>query len=281
MGERLPLTRTQLDDYDRRAAAGVYAGTMAAFLAWVSGRYDAIHAGLPARIAALRDQFLARTGRPRGSLEVAELAVGTRLFLEWAVDIGALPRDQATTAWTAVQQGFMLCAQAQAETQAAEDVAAKFLESVRTAVTSGRAHLVGKNGSIPPHRELWGWHLASDVETETGDAMHRPQGKRIGFTDGTTVWLDRDASLATARSLAKEHGEPLAVDARGLADRLYSRGLLSKVEMYPNGTVKSKTTRLMVSGEHLQGLLQMSVKVFLGTSEDDIADPSKPSENIP
>jgi hypothetical protein len=269
MGEPLPLSREQINLYDQRAAGGVYAGTMAAFVAWLAPRYEAMRAALPARVEKYAAILATESGKPRAAREVAELAVGLRTFLKFAVEVGALPLEHAREAWDAARAALAACARAQAETQADESAVAKFFGYVRAALASGAAHLVGKDGDVPPRHEACGWHRASDVEAMDREPVRRPSGVRVGYTDGDTVWLIRDAAVSVAKQIAKTHGEPLQVDARGLTDRLFARGLLTKVELNPDKTLKSKTVRLQVAGTPHGGLWHLAAATVWGEPGDD------------
>jgi hypothetical protein len=81
-----------LTSHQRAAAAGRFAQALAGFVRWLAPRYG----GLAARLSSDRDELRdrARTeGHPRTAGIVADLMLGFRLFLDFALAVGALPRE--------------------------------------------------------------------------------------------------------------------------------------------------------------------------------------------
>ena len=61
-------------------------------------------------------------------------------------------------------------------------------------------------------------------------AAWQPQGDRVGWVDGDSVYLDPDASYRTAQLMAGASGESISVTPRTLHKRLKERGLLVSCE---------------------------------------------------
>src|SRR5262249_43860144 len=78
--ESADLTACQQD-----AAEGLYAASLAAFIKWVAFRYDTIRDELRGRVEALRDEVATDGQHARTPSIVAQLAVGFRYFLDFAV----------------------------------------------------------------------------------------------------------------------------------------------------------------------------------------------------
>ena len=180
-------------------------------------------------------------------------------------------------AWQEAKAGFIGNRVAQRETQTEEDVCARFLACCRSALMSGRGHLAGKDGKAPPDNDAFrcGWVVRDSVTGGSTTSDGHPlapaldhRGDRLGFTDGQFVWVSRDSAFVVAQRVAKDSGEPLAVERRGLTDRLYRRGMLAKVERdAQTRQVKTKTVRLMVAGNHMAGMLCFRSEVFWGVAQ--------------
>src|SRR5262249_17920564 len=72
------------------AAAGFFALALAGYLRWLAPRYAAVRDGLRAEVAALRERAHAEGLHARTPGVVADLAVGWRCWLDYAVDAGAI-----------------------------------------------------------------------------------------------------------------------------------------------------------------------------------------------
>ena len=57
-----------------------------------------------------------------------------------------------------------------------------------------------------------------------------PQGKRIGWLDGTNLYLEPEASYAAAQDMARKGGDGIGVTSQTLRKRLKERGLLASVD---------------------------------------------------
>jgi hypothetical protein len=226
------LDLTKLTDCQQEAAAGVYATAMAGFIRWLARQYDQVRRALPGDIARYRSQALADHGGHRRTPDiVANLAIGFRLFIEYAVEGGALTQPQADMRWTEAWRVLGEAAAAQGDHQQTQEPTEQFLTLVSAALASGRAHVATPDGSPPPdHPAAWGWW-----EATMGTGLHerrdwRPQGARIGWVREDGLYLEPGASYAVAQHLADESRENLLVTSTTLRKRLHERGLLASVD---------------------------------------------------
>lgn len=89
--DRAALTRSQSD-----AEVGQFATSMGGYLAWVAGRYEELQGRLKTRILELRQRSLKASIHARLPEMIAELASGWEIFLNFAVEAGAIPSDART-----------------------------------------------------------------------------------------------------------------------------------------------------------------------------------------
>jgi hypothetical protein len=155
---------------------------------------------------------------------VASLAAGVGAFLVFARSAGALSDGQCSELWVQAWQALGVAARAQRDHQAGADPAHRFVELLRSAIASGRAHVAGPDGNRPDAGEgTWGWRL-------NPYGTYEPKGDRVGWMEGDALWLDPDAAYAAAQGLGHDVGDRLAVVPQTLRKRLNERGILRSID---------------------------------------------------
>jgi hypothetical protein len=266
------LTACQQD-----AAAGLYAEVMAGFVRWLAPRYADVRGGLRAEVADLREKALTGTAHRRTPEIVSNLYLGLRYFLDFAEAAGAISADDKAEllerAWRALGEA----AAAQADHLHTADPVGQFLRLLAAAIASGRAHCAAPNGDTPENPKAWGWR---EREIPTGGDSrleYQPQGTRIGWIEGTELYLEPEASYAAAQDLARVQGDSLPVSAPTLRRRLNERGLLVSHEQ------GKLLTRRTVHGER-RSVLHLKVRAISqeqGESGEQGDDPEKHGDSCP
>jgi hypothetical protein len=140
----------------------------------------------------------------------------------------------------------------------------KFLELLRAAITSGRAHIMGDEGGCPGlHEEALGWRL--QPRRKEGDlTIWLPQGRAIGWIDGDDLYLQPEAAYATVQELARSANQSLPIGTKTLWKHLDAAKVLLEKDPGRN------TTRIMFGGKR-EHVLKLSAKTALGlgASKDD------------
>jgi hypothetical protein len=213
------LTGCQAD-----ARAGRYADALAGFLRWNAARYETTQREFQALVPELRQRAAASGEHRRTPDIVANLMAGMGLFLAFARGAGAVSdaeRDELLDrSWRALGEA----ARAQAGHQAPAEPARRFLELLRGAIASGRAHLAGPTGDRPEvAEEAWGWRRDSYGTWE-------PKGERVGWLDGDDCYLEPDAAYAVVQRLGQEVGDRLPLTPQTLRRRLKEAGALASSE---------------------------------------------------
>jgi hypothetical protein len=229
------------------AAAGRYAQAMAGYVRWLAGRYEAVQRSLPRAMHELRAEST-RSGMHKRTPEiVANLMLGLRTFITFAVEVGALSDEEAealrTRAWVALGQA----ADAQARHQEASEPARRFIELLRSALIAGEAHVTKPDGTAPESAEGWGWR---EQTVGVGEYLHtelKAQGKRVGWLDGDDLYLEPDASYAAAQAVGHKVGDALALTPHTLRKRLKEQRLLQSTDT----TRQTITVRRRLGGQDL------------------------------
>jgi hypothetical protein len=212
-----------LTPHQQRAAQGVYAAAMAAYVRWLAGRLDQIKAELREEFKRLRALALVE-GHPRTPGILADLACGWRFFLDFAEDAGAVTAKQREALWARAWKGLAAAARKQAEEIRSQEPARRFLALLASALSSSRAHVANTEGQAPDNAAAWGW------QPIPGAAEPRAGGPCIGWVEGENLYLDPDAAYAAAQRLAEDQGERLAVGRTQLHKRLKEEGFLASTE---------------------------------------------------
>jgi hypothetical protein len=217
------VDQARLTTLQQQASAGVFAGAMSSFIAWLATDLEGHRERFRQRRDALRQEIQA--GHRRTAWMTSELGAALEMYLYFA---GALDR------WGSCWQALLRTAAAQEQHQADEDPAQRFIALIGALLSSRQAHLGrADEPDLPPDREIAGrigWQ--ADPPAPGYRPGWRPYGPRIGWVsgDGTTAYLDPEISYSAAHKLAAGQGSTIAVGPRTLWKRLAAAGLLAMQE---------------------------------------------------
>ena len=217
----------RLTECQRDAAAGLYAQALAGFLRWLAPRYEELRGQLRQEAADLRDKARVEGQHARTPGIAADLALGLRYFLDFAVEAGAVTAEESARLWGRGWSALLSVAAEQAAHVAAAEPCGQFLRLLAGVIASGRGHASGPDGEAPDDAERWGWRLTTAGGGEQAHDEWRPQGHRVGWVDGEGLFLEPEAAFAEAQRFAQEQGDSLPVSARTLWKRMAERGLLA------------------------------------------------------
>jgi hypothetical protein len=222
---------------------------MSGFIHWLAWRVCRVQQGLRDAVADLRRLAEGSAMHRRTPDVVANLAVGLMHFLDFAREVGAVTEGQSERVWSQAWSALGKAAARQAAHQAASEPAARFLELVGSAVSSGNAHLSSVDGTAPADAEAWGWRQKAVGAGAYARDDWQAQGERVGWVEGDSVYLDPDASYKAAQAMAPG-GDGIVVSAQTLRKRLHERGLLIR-----EGKRDELTVRRVLSGSTRRVLL--------------------------
>jgi hypothetical protein len=231
--QRGDVNLTCLSACQREAAEGLYAASMAGFVAWLAPRYGTLRAGLDAERVGLRDRFVGRYPHARTPDTIANLLIGLKYLLRFAEHVGAIGEKQREELWGRGEAAFRAVADQQGEHQRATDPVARFPEMLAAVLSSGRGHVAGTDGkepSIPPSPEVWGWE-GRESRSSQGEVRvtYHPRGNKIGWV-GEELYLDPDNAYAALSELAREQGQAYPVTQQTLTRRLNEAGHLVRTD---------------------------------------------------
>lgn len=248
----------KLTECQRDAEAGLYAQAMSGFVSWFAARYDEVQRRMPDEARELRDEASRAGQHKRTPFIAADLGLGLRYFLNYAEESGAVSADEAQELWERGWKAIREAAASQEAHQAVSEPAGRFIELLRSSISSGRAHIGSTDGERPEENAgALGWRK-TDSEYEDW----RPQGDRIGWVDGEDLYLEPAASFRVVQSQA-QGGEALAVSERTLRKRLKEKGFLLSTDKKR----QTLTVRRTIEGVKDHGVLHLRLSSLFSDRE--------------
>lgn len=261
-----------LTPHQRDAAAGLYAQALSGFVHWLAPQYGDLRRRLPAERDALRDRAQTGAGSARTPGIVADLALGLRYYLAFAVAAGAIATAEQDALGCRGWQALAEAAEAQAEHVGAAEPTSLFLRLLGACLVSGRAHVAGPDGLEPAAPEAWGWqgkaYTHASPDGPQSALSYLPLGSRVGWVDGEDLYLEPEASYAAAQKMAHDQGAALPISPRTLSKRLKERGLLASWDAARQRTTVRRT---------LEGVAKREVLHLRPGALSPSAQPSTPS----
>jgi hypothetical protein len=195
---------------------------MGAFLCWIAGRYEALQQHLQMRVRELRSRYGASAVHARLPVALAELQSGVELWLQFALEAGAIGRAEQAELERRSERALGELAALQIPYHQASDPALRFVFLLRAALAGGRVHMADRLGKVPESATLWGWR-----RKPTGRGWV-PQGTRIGWVMGSDVFLDPAVSYQVVQQMAGVERFP--VSEQTLRHRRRAHGLLASID---------------------------------------------------
>lgn len=222
------------------AAAGLYAQAMAGYLSWLAPRYEEVRAGMRAEVVRFRDAAAKGDQHKRTAEIVANLALGLNTFLEYAAECGAITEAEQDEWFKRGWKALVAATRSQHRLQADSESTQRYLELLAAALAAGKAHVADLMGGAPDDAAAWGWRA---VNPDDAYATWLPQGDRIGWVSGNSLYLNADAAFNCAQRMGQESGDTLAVGPKTLNKRLHERGLLESTDQARDTLYVRKTAQ--------------------------------------
>lgn len=247
------------------ATRGLLATSMASYVAGVAAERGLLVDRLVEYRNAARAAISAEALHARHPDALGELDAAWRIYLEWAESTGALTPDEATMTAGRVRAALVGLAHAQARVTAEAQPAGLYIRLLRSAVSSGRAHVTTQDGSPPEDPERWGWVL-NRAASEPG---YQPRGNHVGWlaVERSELWLDPHAAYAAAAAMGAATHEPLPGDLRSLNRDLYDGGWLAAHEMATKRHRYTARRRLGPAATPQRDVLVLAPAVLLGDTD--------------
>lgn len=232
---------------------------MSAYLQWMASQMDELKKDFPLSITTIRDSAIQNgfaSSHPRASEIYANLVSGAEVFLNFLTDIEVLSTERANVMLGEIEDNLQAIFKEQGTYHTDQDEVERFLELLRSALSSGNAHVACRLNQGPPtvRPHSWGWR--SDTTDLSGEKIHKRMGDQIGWYSEKDheVWLDKTQAFATAQQLARAQGDMLLLSASSLWRRMDERRLILQTEMNKNGS-KQLAVKRVVGGNKKRVLI--------------------------
>ncbi len=169
------------------ARAGLHAQATYGFARYLAAHYDEIEGFVKNAVERERERALEAENSSHARLPdiVGQMMVGIEMFLRFAQEIGAVSSSEAVTLLDRVRAAVTSVAARQTGVQRDAEPVPVYLDLLRAAISSGRAHLAAPDGREPESPSAWGWRC---INSSAGEEW-RPQGDRIGYVGGDDLYL--------------------------------------------------------------------------------------------
>ena len=236
-----------LSELQVAAGQGLLAGAAGAFCQWLATRMDALKADLPGRRIDLRNAISAKNAsHSRHPDTLASLQITAEVFAEFAADHGVI----LDSGWLEhIEAGLRAAGDTQAQFQATEEPAARFVRLIHAALASGRCHVYPLDGKKPsPSEDMTakGWQLRTFGNEFNARQDWYECGPRIGWFEHDNLYLDPEAAYATVQEFAHHQGQPIPVGQRTLYKALNQKGFI--ISKDPDGK-RLTTKKLLPDGK--------------------------------
>src|ERR1700674_1465847 len=147
----------RLSACQRDAASGLYAQATAGYIQWLAPRLDQVRAEMNSARGSYRGQVVHEGLHRRTPGIVADLFIGWERFLDFAHEAEALTRGEAEVYRSRIWTALMEVEHRQLDRLRASDPVESFLVLLRSAISTGHAHLATRDGTAPTNPGTRGW----------------------------------------------------------------------------------------------------------------------------
>jgi hypothetical protein len=240
--ETLQNNKVQFTACQSDAGTGLYTKALAGFCQWLAPRYAVVQASLDQELRQLRAHAISGA-HLRTAESMAQLALGLRGLLAYALDVGAITDADHIALWHRGWTALTAAATAQPEQQDSEDPVHRFFTLLPAVLTAGHAHVVDA-GTLdkPVDAERWGWRYRQSVtENARGQGTvteWQPQGDQIGWLHGDRLYLEPEATYRVVTAFTESQRKPIALTQRMLWKRMQEQGFLAVEPSQKHKTVR-------------------------------------------
>lgn len=218
-----------LSELQEHGTSGELAQILSNFIQWLAVMAFTDHFGgrrIKFWVSNYRRQ-LGSVGHARTPDNLANLLCGLKVFLLWAKTEKLIDNEfEESILKTALSSAKQLAkAQAAADHEASD--AQRYIELLRSALQTGRAHVASMHGACPHHAAALGWR---DEQGQNGTFIQRAQGSRIGWVDGTHLYIDPKGALGLIKKMSNELGNYLGSSDAAISRALKEAGWLAKTD---------------------------------------------------
>ena len=259
-----------LSQLQRLSRSRYLATIMASFVKWLAAEAKANKLTEVIDIALECDhENIGSGGHARTQDNLANLLTGLRVFLDFAEDAAEMSSSKVQEFMDSATDAARSLATMQASIDQEASDAQRFIELIRVAVSSGKAHIESKFGGEPENPRTLGWRKVETYSGFRSEAM----GSRIGWADKDAIYIDPGASLSIVKAIASSLDNHLGSSQLAIGKSLNEAGLLTQHEKGRNtAKVSILGHRPNVFALRISDIFELDGSTVnpIGYSDDDI-----------
>jgi hypothetical protein len=174
------IDTAKLTAVQKEANAGVFTQAMAGYLQWLAPQYSELQGRVERRIAELRPEFDAEERHKRTAENLASLAVGFEMFLEYTQTAQALSQGEAQELWKRFVETMKQVGAEQDELQKTEDPITESIRILKGARSGGHIWLEYADKSLA---------AAQKADLDAVGVAYPPGSIEIGQLDEDGSWM--------------------------------------------------------------------------------------------
>jgi hypothetical protein len=155
---------------------------------------------------------------------VTWLYIGLELYLTYAVEKGAISKEEGTTILSSAIEKFKKLTSKQAETLFEEEKSEQFLRVLKELLHTGKVRIEHMDGE------------------RTGDILGSSEGSHIGYYDDNYMYLYSETVIGEVELFLKRQNKVLGCSQKTLLKQLAEKNYIQKhFEKTKNGTIERNT----------------------------------------
>lgn len=217
--ERGGVKLDALTELQEKGQSGELSQVMSNFIQWIAimaftGNFSGTF--VQQRRRKLKTE-IGQGGHTRTPHNLAELLCGLSVFLLWAKSIKFIGENDEKRIMQAATSSAKTLSLVQAEVDHESSDAQRFIDLMRSALQTGRAHVASMSGMRPRYHLSLGWR---DETAPKGEVLERSQGDRIGWVDDRYLYIELSSAMAVVKRLSTDLGNHLGASGRAISKAL-------------------------------------------------------------
>ncbi len=258
------VDNAKLSQLQHAAQAGQFAGLMSAYLQWLAPRMDQLKKDFPKSIEQFRNSIIQSgfaSSHPRAPEIFSNLLIGFETFLQFLEEVEVITADQSSVLLVNVEDNLQSAFAEQSAYLVEQDEVEKFLQLLRSALSSGNGHIATALKQGPPLVRPFAWGWRSSGQDLNGNEAYKPMGDCFGWyaepkdNRPAEVWLEPNTAFKAAQEIARKQGDAFLISSGTLWRRMMERGLFLKVETTAKTGRQQASVKRTVAGRSARVLV--------------------------
>jgi len=237
---------SELTDY---ASGGGFSQVMSSYIQYISKNYDRVKKDNDKVFNEYRKKFN-NDNYGRTIDNAVNIFIGISIFLKFAFTKNILTADEAKKIRSRHEEILMDYLDSNKEAQASEDPVDRFIELLRSALSSGDAYICEFSGGVPQNgmASALGWTVSA-----ASDISPFAKGKKIGWLHNNNIYLLPEEVYSLIVEKSRKQGKAFEVTQRTINKRLSERGILVQTKERKN---KGKAEKRLTISKTIEGANQ-------------------------